>query len=294
MSDAVIDLEMCRPVYLPSEQWVEAAEEAIRRNPANAPLVMPRADGDEDEPPSPQHLAVLTSKYWGAKGVKLTVGFPFDSPDVTTRRMILAHMNAWGTRSNVQFVESATSPQVRIARTPGQGYYSYLGTDVLQIPRNQPTMNLDSFTSNTPEEEYRRVVRHEAGHTLGFPHEHARRDIIALLDAAKVTAEYARLYGWKARTVQEQILTPLEERAIMGTPSADTTSIMTYAFSGRCTRSGQPIPGGNDINESDYEFAAKLYPPVVAPPPPPPPAGGLIIIDLVKRTYSFPSDWKGT
>ena len=55
------------------------------------------------------------------------------------------------------------------------GYWSYLGTDVLHIPVDQQTMNLQGFTERTPESEYRRVVRHETGHTMGFPHEHMRR-----------------------------------------------------------------------------------------------------------------------
>ena len=59
---------------------------------------------------------------------------------------------------------------VRIARTANDGYWSYLGTDVLQIPAGEPTLNLDSFTMNTPDSEVYPVVRHDTGHTLGFPH----------------------------------------------------------------------------------------------------------------------------
>ena len=43
------------------------------------------------------------------------------------------------------------------------------------IPPNRQTMNLQGFTTNTPESEYKRVIRHEAGHALGFPHEHMRK-----------------------------------------------------------------------------------------------------------------------
>ena len=62
---------------------------------------------------------------------------------------------------------------MRISRGGG-GYWSYLGTDVLLIPKNRQTINVQGFTMNTPESEYRRVVRHETGHSLGFPHEHMR------------------------------------------------------------------------------------------------------------------------
>ena len=118
----------------------------------------------------PAHLALLTAKYWGSGGVRLTVGF-LDGPEAALRTRILSHMNAWGAFCNVRFTEVAMDPQVRIARTAGDGYWSYLGTDILHIGANQPTMNLDSFTMNTPDSEFHRVVRHETGHTLGFPHE---------------------------------------------------------------------------------------------------------------------------
>lgn len=36
-------------------------------------------------------------------------------------------------------------------------------------------LRLQGFTMNTPESENKRVIRHEAGHTLGFPHEHMRK-----------------------------------------------------------------------------------------------------------------------
>jgi hypothetical protein len=112
----------------------------------------------------PEHLVLLTTEYWGAAGVRLTVGF-LDNPPADLKSRILAHMNAWGSWSNVQFSDSSADPKVRIARTAGDGYWSYLGTDILHIAAGQPTMNLDSFTMNTPDSEFHRVIRHETGHT---------------------------------------------------------------------------------------------------------------------------------
>jgi hypothetical protein len=34
---------------------------------------------------------------------------------------------------------------------------------------------------------------------------------------------------------------------------------MAYTFPGSVTRDGQPIPGGSDITELDYQFAERLY-----------------------------------
>ena len=113
---------------------------------------------------------------------------------------------------------------------------------------------------NTIDSEFHRVVRHEAGHTLGFPHEHMRGEIIQRLDREKVIAEFMRTQGWTRQEVIDQVLTPLEDSSILGTPTADVTSIMCYQIEGDLTLDGQPIPGGTDINDLDFAFAASVYP----------------------------------
>src|SRR5258708_30889363 len=108
-----------------------------------------------------------------------------DTPGGDLRARGLEPMNAWAKSAKVSFTESATDPQVRIARNAGDGYWSYIGIDVLSIAKDQPTMNLDSFSVNTPESEYHRVVRHQTGHTRGFVHEHIPKPLVALIDPTK-------------------------------------------------------------------------------------------------------------
>lgn len=258
----------CRVVELPETLLTAAAETARCENPANCPSHRTPA---RMGPVRPGHLAVLTTSYWGAKGVDLAVSF-LDNPPPDLRDRILSHMNAWREqgKANVRFRWSQSGGQVRIARTRGSGYWSYLGTDILHVRAGEPTMNLDSFTMATSESEFIRVVRHEAGHTLGFPHEHARREIVQRLDPQKTLDYFRRTQGWSAATVRQQVLTPLEERSIMGSEKTDQDSIMCYQLPGSITRDGKPIPGGRDINAADAAFAAKLYPLPDAPPPPPP------------------------
>lgn len=279
----------CVLKQLPEELWVAAALTAAAENPANAPAEQMLAA--LIFPVEPQHIAVMTSKWWGAKGVDLSVQF-LDSPNAETRRRILEQANRWSKYAKVQFRETAGQGDLRIARARGDGYWSYLGTDNRMIAGNQATMNLEGFTERTPEAEYLRVVPHEFGHALGCPHEHARRAIVERLDPAKTIAVFQRDYGWSASTTRQQVLTPLDERSVMGTPP-DETSIMTYQFSGECTRDGKPITGGLDMNESDLEFLGKAYPkPLPPPPPPPPPAGkGLVSVDTAARTVTIDHDW---
>ena len=268
----------CTLRTLPAAATMEAAQRAIDMNPANRVLSeavglltdllgqkRPEATPEREGVLAPGRLAVMTSKYWGAAGIHLTVAF-MEQTSAALRNKILAHMNAWQKTCNVEFVYSTTDPQVRISRGGG-GYYSYLGVDVLSIPRNEQTMNLEGFTLNTSEAEYARVVRHETGHTMGFPHEHMRDDIVADLDVQKTIRYFMQTQGWSAEEVRQQVLTPLSKKSIMGTPNADVTSIMCYQLPASITKSGKPITGGNDINELDYSFAAKLYPRQQVPPP---------------------------
>lgn len=252
----------CTPKSIPGRLQVTAAEVAYLINPVNAPAFAAfGAQAKELAVMEPARIAALTSKYWGAKSRVLTVSFMEATP-ADLRQRIVSHLNAWTRMGGISFAETSGTGVVRISRGGG-GYYSYLGTDVLLIPRSKQTMNLQGFTMNTPESEFKRVVRHEAGHTLAFPHEHMRRALVDRIDPKKAYAYFLRTQGWDKATVDAQVLTPLDERSLMSTP-ADQTSIMCYQLPGSITRNGQPIIGGIDINPSDHAFCGRIYPKVGA------------------------------
>jgi hypothetical protein len=208
-------------------------------------------------------LALVVNRWWGPN-VDLTVGF-LDNASRDLRDKILLHLNAWSRDAAVRFHEVETDPVVRISRftnndVPGLGgYWSYLGTDIDLQQHDQPTMNLEGFTATTPDNEFRRVVRHEAGHALGFPHEHMRQELVQRLHRDKVIASYMATEGWTEQDVIDQVLTPLEEASLFGTTLADETSIMCYQIGGELTLDGRPILGGVDINEADYRFSSLVY-----------------------------------
>jgi astacin (peptidase family M12A) len=243
---------------LPTRLLVKAAETATRINPVNAPVFGSMAAvANGFQVTEPLQIAVLTSKYWGPKPRQLTVGFMESTPAALKAR-IISHMNAWTKTGCISLVGTNGVGDVRISRGAG-GYWSYLGTDILHIPKNRPTMNLQGFTMSTPESEYKRVVRHETGHTLGFPHEHMRKALVARIDREKAYKWFWETYGWDKATVDAQVLTPLSEASLMGTP-ADQNSIMCYQLPGLITKDGKPILGGTDIDTTDYAFCGKIYP----------------------------------
>jgi hypothetical protein len=267
----------CSARDLPADLLVAAAQTAAEINPANAPRGVYQ----------PARIAELTQKYWGPKPLTLTVSF-MEPTAAELQRKILAYMNRWNTRAATEFVLTSGVGQVRISRGRG-GYYSYLGTDILHIPANQPTMNLEAFVLKTPDSEYERVVTHETGHTLGFPHEHMRAELVARIDPKKAYDYFLRTQGWDRDTVDQQVLTPLSEAALMATPP-DQTSIMCYQLPASITKDGKPVVGGATINETDFAFAARLFPKADAPPPPPS-GSPLLTIDPAARTVALPAGW---
>ena len=193
----------------------------------------------------PQRIALLTSKYWRPVPRTLTVSFLEPTP-TDLRARLLSHMNAWTRTGCISFAETAGVGEVRISRE-GDGYWSYLGTDILHIPQDQPTMNLQDFSMTTDESEYHRVVRHETGHTL------------ARIDKQKAYDYFWATQRWDKATVDAQVLTPLNEADLIAT-TADENSIMCYQLPATITIDGRPIAGGLDIDATDYGFVGTVYP----------------------------------
>ena len=252
---------VCTPRRLPRNLWAQAARNAVKIEPRNYGRVNRLIRIAPKLKLTPEHIAAITDRKWPVSGVRLTVGF-MDGPPADLRKRLLSHMNAWNATANVSFTESKVDPQVRIARAGGQdgGYWSYLGTEILEIPKNEPTMNLEDFTMNMPESEFHRVVRHETGHTLGFPHEHMRRELVQRIDEEKAIKFFGATQGWSPEEVRQQVLTPLDDATLTETPHADEKSIMCYQLPGTITVDGKPILGGLDIDASDFAFAGSLYP----------------------------------
>ena len=256
-------LILCRPKSLPLHKLAAAAKRAVEVNPANAAEEREVTRSALGRRGGERRIAVVVGRKWPASGVRLSVSF-LDSPPTDLRARIIEHMNAWSKSANVRFTETRGTGEVRITRLKEPedvaGYWSYIGTEILETPEDEPTLNLEGFTMRVSDAEFRRVVRHEAGHTLGFEHEHQRSDVVNRIDRAKAYVYYKKECDWPQKEVDLQVLTPLSKRSLMGTTESDPLSIMCYHLPGAIMRDGKAIRGGSDINPTDSKFAATLYP----------------------------------
>lgn len=275
---------VCRPKSLPPAKLAAAERRAVEVNPENATERRTVARTPAGRRGGPRRIVVVVARKWPSKGVRLSVSF-LDNPSVALRSRILSHMNAWGEHANVLFSETEGVGEVRIARLDSppemSGFWSYLGTEILDAPEDEPTLNLQGFTARTSEAKFRRLTRHEAGHTLGFDHEHLRSGIVSAIDRQKAIEYFDMTDGWTPEEVEAQVLTPLARKSIMGTKEADPLSIMCYHLPADIMKDGKAVIGGEDINPNDFAFAKSLYPkperrtdaaPVEAAAPPTPPA----------------------
>ena len=252
-------IKICRPRRLTADQLARAAERAAEIDSSIRRSHTVEVGDNRRRGSGERRLAVVIDTKWPASGVRLSVSF-LDNPSEALRKRILLHMNAWSKSANVRFSETKQIGQVRIARLEGDDYWSQVGTDILGVDDDEATMNLDGFTMRTSEAEFRRVVRHEAGHTLGFDHEHLRTAIVNRIIKKKAYAYFKKHEGWSKADVDDQVLIPLADKSLMGTTEVDPLSIMCYDLPGEIMKDGKPVIGGSDINANDFAFAARIYP----------------------------------
>jgi len=135
-----------------------------------------------EEPITVQYFLDCTRRW--DPGSTVTVAFSGGSPELRAR--IEGAANEWTKYCNLKFdfrehgrfrewsaSDQKYKAQIRIA-FDRKGYWSALGDESVTgepyVP-NQPSMNLESFPTNPPED-LPTIVQHEFGHAIGFQHEH--------------------------------------------------------------------------------------------------------------------------
>lgn len=167
----------------------------------------------------------------------------------------------------LEFVQpGAGNTDMRITFDQNSGAWSYLGLDCLNIPQNQPTMNLGwlDYDRNGA------VILHEFGHALGpWIHEHqSPRDNVIQWNKPQVIADLSGPpNNWDAATIENNMFRQYDINQIRGS-SYDPESIMHYVFPTSWTLNGMSSQLRTHLSAKDKHWLAKTYPPDPLDPEP--------------------------
>ncbi len=253
-------IKCCVDRSLPLAHLLPASRAAIAENPDNAPAIPRSSQRPGAAIDAPAALAALTGKLW-QPGRTLRVHFLDGDPAVQARLQPFAH--EWSKYANLRFafVDDA-SAEIRISfRQPGS--WSYIGTDALSIPRDQPTMNFGWLTTATPTEEYARVVIHEFGHAVGCIHEHQNPATDIPWHKEAVYAYYAGPpNNWSRAQVDTNLFTRYSA-TLTQFSAFDRDSIMLYPIPNDFTVGDFEVGWNGVLSAMDKQFVATLYPGVI-------------------------------
>ena len=201
---------------------------------------------DLNRPQRGLEAIIVIRKLW-PNGSKLQVRFMGGTPE----QKALAQEQAgwWTEHANLKFeFNDAAAAEIRIAFNPSDGAWSYVGTDCLNIPQDQPTMNLGFQDGGT--------TAHEFGHAIGLGHEHQNpkggiewNEDVVIRDLAG-PPNY-----WTPDQTRHNVIRKYSLDQIRGT-EFDPDSIMLYAFPGSWTKSGKGTHANEVLSTLDRAFIA--------------------------------------
>jgi hypothetical protein len=224
------------------------------------------------------------SRKWGDRRV---LGVRFLNGDEYVRGMVWRFARTWERYAAVDLVlTDRADAEIRVAFqwNNDKTSWSKVGTDALDVPKSQPTMNFGWFDSKTKEEEFRRTTLHEFGHALGFKHEHQNPKASIPWDKEAVYKYFKDTNGWDKKKVDHNLFAQLSKTTTNST-AFDPKSIMLYEIPESLTVGNFSTKSNSSLSEKDKEFAAKMYPWS--------PRSIVSIRNTTDRTATFQYKWTG-
>ena len=232
-----------------------------------------------------ERLALVTQKMW-APGDTLTVSFMGGTSIQRQHAIDAAKRLSEIANINFEFLSSGAGT-IRIAFNPSLGAWSFIGRDILGVPKAQPTMNLGFDQPGT--------YTHELLHSVGAIHEHQSPF------GNKIQWNKPQVYhdlggppnNWDKATIDHNMFAKYSETQLNGT-QFDPKSIMLYAFPPSWTIDGFHVEPNVALSPLDVEWLAKAYPGRTQPPiepvkPQPPTTGGKLmgILKVVRQVLAM-------
>lgn len=167
--------------------------------------------------------------------------------------------NKWLAHANLKFeFISGAVGDIRIKIEPDLTIdsYSFLGTDALTRPPEEPTMRIATPLEH---DEFESTVLHEFGHALGLHHEHQHPDADIPWDLKKVYTWHKENYNWEREKIDSDVL-PLPRYTNYIYGDYDPLSIMHYEIDSTLTLNNWSRPANLTLSEKDLEVIRKIYP----------------------------------
>ncbi|SDL44295.1 pre-peptidase C-terminal domain-containing protein [Catalinimonas alkaloidigena] len=205
----------------------------------------------------PTRAAFQIAKLWPNGS---TLHFRFLGGTAAQQAQVQQYSVEWTQYANLTFVfDNAVDAQIRIAFND-DGAWSYIGTDALSIPADQPTMNFGWLDQG--------VILHEFGHMLGMIHEHQnpRDNPIEWNKPVVNTALSGPPNFWNQTTIDHNLYEKYETSQINGS-TFDPDSIMLYSFPAEWTLNGFHTDPNEQLSDLDRQFAELVYPNAVPTAP---------------------------
>jgi hypothetical protein len=221
-------------------------------------------------------MIIISGKKW-VNGTKLKYyffnggsdGSPVSWKGTTSQMAVVKQaFNIWKSLGiGLEFEETndKNEAQVRIGFMQGDGAWSLVGRDIVDITRSpdERTMNFGWDISADID-----TALHEIGHTLGAPHEHQNPNAGIVWDEEAVYNALAQPPNrWNRDKTFYNIIRKLPANEVSGS-THDPNSIMHYPFGPNLILAPTPFKDGifpaGGLSVKDKEFIKKFYPPLAA------------------------------
>lgn len=202
----------------------------------------------------PEHAALANDLRW-KPGTTLRVAYRGGSQE--DRDEFTRALNEWSTIANLKFVVTDQDPaEIRVQIDDSGGSWSFLGKEALDpsIGPNDQTVNLGWRN------DYPRSL-HEAGHILGYIHEHQIPGNPFQWNMAALRQSFGTPpNSWSDQEIMDQIVTPSNMRLANGS-KFDPLSVMCYEFGPQDLNNPSAATIRNEkLSANDIALTKQWYP----------------------------------